>query len=107
MSAETEINQLFTQMDSSFFKSLAEPVRLEIIKLLLIKGESDVGALAKGLPQDRSVISRHLAKMEDAGIVSARKQGRHMFYQLRADQFIGRFEDIVASAKKCVALGCC
>ena len=107
MTLETDMTKLFELMDSAFFKSLAEPVRLDIIKLLMVKGESDIGALAAELPQDRSVISRHLANMEEAGIVSARKEGRHMFYVLKNEHFVGRFEDILESIKKCIAGGCC
>lgn len=107
MTLETEMTHLFDLMDSKFFKSLGEPVRIEILKLLMTKGESDVGALAAMLPQDRSVISRHLANMEEAEIVTARKDGRHVFYSLKGDQFVGRFEDIVKTIKSCVELRCC
>ncbi len=107
MSVETELNRLFELMDSRFFKSLAEPVRLDIIKLMMVKGESDIGTLAASMPQDRSVISRHLSNMVDAGIVNARKEGRHVFYTLNGDQFVGRFEDILEAIRKCTALDCC
>ena len=107
MTLETDMTELFELMDSKFFKSLAEPVRQLIIRQLMIKGESDVGALAADMPQDRSVISRHLANMEDAGIVSVRKEGRHMFYVLKNEHFVGRFEDFLSSIKKCIAGGCC
>jgi hypothetical protein len=32
------------------------------------------------LPQDRSVISRHLALMEKAGVLKVIKEGRHVIY---------------------------
>ena len=107
MTTPHEITHLFNLMDSKFFKSLGEPVRIEILKLLMLKGESDVGALAAMLPQDRSVISRHLANMEEAELVTARKEGRHMYYCLKGDQFVGRFEGILNAIKKCMAIDCC
>lgn len=107
MTLEKDLTYLSEQMDSKFFKSLAEPVRLEIIKLMMVKGESDIATLAAQMPQDRSVISRHLSNMVDAGIVTARKEGRHMFYTLRRDQFVSRFEDILTAIKKCAAHDCC
>lgn len=107
MNAATEINTLFEQMDSSFFKALAEPVRLEILKALIVVREADIHTIAKGLPQDRSVISRHLNILEDAGVVRVRKEGRHRYYSLQGDQFIERFEGILAAIKRCMALDCC
>ncbi|MBL4638951.1 MAG: winged helix-turn-helix transcriptional regulator [Kordiimonadaceae bacterium] len=82
-------------------------MRVEILKLLMLKGESDISALAAELPQDRSVISRHLGNMVEAGILAGRKEGRHMFYSLQGDQFVGRFESILAAIKKCMAIDCC
>lgn len=107
MTIEQDLTYLFEQMDSKFFKSLAEPVRLDIIKLMMVSGESDIATISAQMPQDRSVISRHLSNMVEAGIVTARKEGRHMFYTLKGEQFVGRFEGILNSIKKCIARDCC
>jgi hypothetical protein len=47
-------------LDSMFFKTLSEPVRVNIPKFLPLHGRSDIGAIAEQPPQDRSVISRPL-----------------------------------------------
>lgn len=68
--------------DTNFFKALCEPTRVEIIRKLVLLGGCDVGTVAEGLSQDRSVISRHLAVLERAGICQTRKVGRRVFYDL-------------------------
>ncbi len=45
-------------------------------------GASDVGTIAAGLSQDRSVISRHLNTLEQARITTSRKIGRRVFYDI-------------------------
>lgn len=69
-------------LDTKFLKALSDPTRLLIIKKLIMLGASDVSTIAAGLSQDRSVISRHLAMMERAGITLSRKIGRRVFYDL-------------------------
>ncbi len=94
-------------MDSRFFKTLSEPARVEILKLLLASGESDVNSLADKLPQDRSVISRHLNNMYEVGLLNLRKDGRHILYSINGKNFVEKFETILSSMKKCIAHKCC
>ncbi len=95
-------NQLVDVMDSKFFKSISEPVRVQIIKYLLLHGRTDIGTIAQDLPQDRSVISRHLHLMQEVGILNSEKESRHMYYSLDATEFLNRFETIAELVKECV-----
>ena len=67
-------NKLVDVMDSKFFKSLGEPVRVQIIRFLLLNGRADIGTIAKNMPQDPSVISRHLNLMQEVGILNCEKK---------------------------------
>ena len=69
-------------LDTKFLKALTDPARVQIIKKLILVGACDVSTIAKGLSQDRSVISRHLATLERAGITSSRKIGRRVLYDI-------------------------
>lgn len=71
------VQELVSLFDSSFFAALSEPVRVEILKLLIVCGRADIATISLYLPQDRSVISRHLKLMEEAGILVREKEGRH------------------------------
>ncbi len=95
-------NQLVDVMDSKFFKSIGEPVRVQIIKYLLLNGRADIGTIAQDLPQDRSVISRHLNLMQEVGILRSEKESRHMYYSLDATEFLNRFTTIADLVKECL-----
>ncbi|MBI9083979.1 MAG: helix-turn-helix transcriptional regulator [Desulfobacterales bacterium] len=95
-------NRLVAVMDSKFFKSMGEPVRVQIIRFLLLNGRADIGAIAENMPQDRSVISRHLNLMQEVGILNCEKEGRHMFYSLNAAVFLERFTNITDLVKTCI-----
>ena len=95
-------NKLVGVLDSKFFKSLSEPVRVEIIRYLILHGRADIGTIAKDLPQDRSVISRHLNLMQDVGILNCEKESRHMYYSINASEFLNRFTNIAALVGKCI-----
>ena len=69
-------------LDTAFFKALKEPARIAVLRRLMLLGRADIGQIAEALPQERSVISRHLQILQDAGIVCSCKQGRHRFYEV-------------------------
>jgi DNA-binding transcriptional ArsR family regulator len=58
-------------LNSAFLRALTEPARLELLRVLLLHGPADVATIASHLPQDRSVISRHLKVLEQAGVVES------------------------------------
>ncbi len=101
------VEKALSNIDNDFVKALAEPARIEIMKQLIILGESDVKTLAEQMPQDRSVISRHLSLMEKAGILKATKEGRHVIYQIDGEGSLKKSEMLVASIRQCLAMGCC
>lgn len=85
--------------DTKFFKALCEPTRVEIIRKLVLSGGCDVGTIAEGLTQDRSVISRHLAILEQAGICQTRKIGRRVFYDLDGPYNVEKVTSILEAIK--------
>jgi len=91
--------ELVALLDSPFLRALTEPARLEVLRVLLLEGAGSIGTLADQLPQDRSVISRHLRVLEEAGIVKSSWRGRERIYALDGEQFVGTLELIAASAR--------
>lgn len=77
-------------LDTKFLKALTDPARVKIVKKLILLGACDVSTIAKGLAQDRSVISRHLATLERAGIAASRKIGRRVLYDLDGPHIVGK-----------------
>lgn len=71
-----------TETLANLFKALSEPIRLRILVLLLNKGELCVCDLVDTLALSQSVTSRHLAYLRNNDIVTARREGVWMYYQL-------------------------
>jgi DNA-binding transcriptional ArsR family regulator len=61
--------------------ALADPVRRELVALLA-RGEMPAGELAGRFPVSRPAISRHLRVLREAGLVTARTEGRRRLYAL-------------------------
>ena len=93
-------------LDSDLFKALCEPVRIELVRLLIARGRSDLGAISAELPQDASVISRHLAVLHRAGLVRREKVGRHVHFELDGPALLGRLEGILAQLRRAVPFCC-
>lgn len=102
----TSVDEMVKALDAKLFKVLMEPVRVELLKHLMVYGRSDISTIAEYLPQDRSVISRHLRLMAEAGLLKAEKETRHVYYSINGRAFLQLFEDIVDKIKHCMA-DCC
>jgi ArsR family transcriptional regulator len=63
-------------------KAVAHPLRVAAIDFLK-DGEKCVCEIAEHLGSERSNVSRHLAVMVGAGVLSCRKDGLKVFYKLR------------------------
>ncbi len=98
--------EMVAMLDSAFIRALADPSRLEVLRVLLLEGSGNIGALAEHLPQDRSVISRHLKVLEDAGIVKSEWKGRERLFSLNGEHFIATLEHIAARARAQMSLCC-
>jgi ArsR family transcriptional regulator, zinc-responsive transcriptional repressor len=82
-------------LDEKFFRAFAESARVTIFREVVLLGEADIAAIAERLPQDRSVISRHLQLLADAGILTAAKRGRQVFYRVDGTQIADKLEAIL------------
>jgi len=99
------------------FKALGEPVRLRLFALLAKGGEQCVCNLTEALKLPQSTVSRHLSVLRHVGLVSARRDGKWMHYQLADDlpkeliQLLSRSKEINLQTEQDVkrlkrSLGC-
>jgi DNA-binding transcriptional ArsR family regulator len=93
-------------LESKVFRALCEPARIEILKLLTVRGRSDIATIAAHLPQDRSVVSRHLAQLSHAGIIRREKVGRHVFFEMDGPAAVAQLEDVLARFRALVPVCC-
>ncbi|VAW73544.1 Arsenical resistance operon repressor [hydrothermal vent metagenome] len=66
----------------NFYKALADNTRLRSLMLLVCEGELCVCELTYALNIIQPKISRHLAQLRETGIVSTRREGQWIYYQL-------------------------
>jgi ArsR family transcriptional regulator len=71
---------------SEIFHALSDETRIELIHLLK-KGDRCVCELTSALDAAQSRLSFHLKVLKDAGIVTDRKEGRWVHYELNEDAF--------------------
>ena len=78
---------------SKIFRSLSDPVRLEILEYLR-NGEKCVCEIISHVGIAQPLVSRHLAILKNCGLVNVRKVGNRRFYSV-SDQDIFRVIDAV------------
>ena len=93
-------------LDSNFFKAIAEPVRQQIVLILLQEGRSNIQEVARHLFQDRSVVSRHLAFLEQAGFVFSHRVQRFTEYELNGPAIIAKLERLLLHLRTAAQLCC-
>lgn len=93
-------------LDTAFFKAIAEPVRQQIVLILLQHGRCNVQAVAQHLVQDRSVVSRHLALLEQAGFLRSTRVQRYTEYELDGPAVIEKLERLLSQLRLAATLCC-
>lgn len=81
------------------FKALADPTRRELLDRLRKENGQTLNALCDTLAMSRQAVSKHLALLEEANLVTTMKQGREKLHYLNPvpiqeiyDRWIGNFD---------------
>ncbi len=70
--------------DDELWSAIGDPSRRQVLDLLVSHGEVSASWLAGQVPFSRQAVSKHLVVLERSGLVSRRKQGREVLYQVEA-----------------------
>jgi DNA-binding transcriptional ArsR family regulator len=73
-----------TPADDDLWSAIADPSRRRVLDLLVSHGAVSASWIAGQVPFTRQAVSKHLVILEDAGLVTRRKQGREVLYQVEA-----------------------
>jgi DNA-binding transcriptional ArsR family regulator len=68
-------------MENSVFKALAHPARRQVLAILR-KGPRLAGELADEFEASWPTMSRHLAVLKDADLITAERQGNQILYRV-------------------------
>lgn len=66
------------------FSAIANPTRRQLLKVLAEVGELPLHEITAKFHMGRTGVSKHLAILEEAGLVEDRKEGRETRYHLNA-----------------------
>lgn len=66
----------------TILKALADETRLKILELLL-DGERCVCEIFPKVERTQSTVSTQLAKLEKAGLIESRREGKKIFYRIK------------------------
>ena len=66
----------------SLFSALSDPTRRRIVRTLSEAGSVTATELAAELPISRQAVAKHLAALSEAGLITGRRSGREMRYEL-------------------------
>jgi DNA-binding transcriptional ArsR family regulator len=82
------------------FRALADPSRRMLLDRLFNRGGQSLSALAADMPMSRQAVTKHLAILGDANLVSVHWRGREKLHYLNpvpigdiVRRWVGKFED--------------
>lgn len=73
-------------------KTIAHPVRLSILEALEQRPSLTVSSLIEHTGIEQSLLSHHLIKMKDKGILKSQREGKHVIYSLEDPHILKIFE---------------
>lgn len=86
------------QAVAKILKTIGHPVKLEILEVLEQEEPLDVSTICDriGAQCEFSMMSHHLAKLKDNGILKSEKKGKQVFYSI-ADRHLLKIFDCMES----------
>ena len=83
---DDELDRVFTAV-ARYFGLLSEPTRLRILHAIC-QAEQSVSAIVAATGASQTNVSRHLALMYQAGVVSRRREGNTVYYGVADPEFV-------------------
>jgi len=92
---EAAMSRPICEIKADLFRSLAHPARIRVLELLA-DGERSVGDIAEQVELEVSHLSQQLGVLRRAGLVTTRKEGSSVFYNVRDPALF----EMLAAAKR-------
>jgi DNA-binding transcriptional ArsR family regulator len=88
-------NEIIDNLDSEklekvsfILKTIAHPLRISIISLLVANEKLCVNQICELLNSEQSLTSHHLSNMKLSGILGSVREGKNMYYYLKLKEVI-------------------
>ena len=89
-------------LDPSLFKALSDPTRTKLLTCLVkCSRPCSVTEVADCCHVDFSVVSRHLALLEKAGLLTATKEGRTVSYTVQYASLCRTLRNLASAIEEC------
>ena len=98
--------------NAKVFKAFCDETRLKVLSLLQ-NGEKCACVLLKKVDVSQSTLSHHMKILVDSGIVTARKDGKWMYYAIsasgseKAALLLRELTTVKTDETKCCTTSCC
>jgi len=89
-----------------FLKAISDETRLKIVELL-IGGERCVCEIHPKIKVTQSTTSTHLNRLEEAGIIKSRREGKKVFYHICDERVINILRVLGNETAKKSGIKCC
>lgn len=89
---ENKIDPVKLGKIADVLKVISHPVRLEVLELLQKKEMLSVGEIREELEVEQSLLSHHLTKMKDKGVLDSFRQGKNIIYQIAIPEITNIFD---------------
>jgi ArsR family transcriptional regulator len=89
-------------LSPELFKAFADPKRLSLlVRLAEARRPCTVSQIAEGSGVDLSVVSRHLAILREAGVISCVKQGKEVWCSLQTGSVAAMLRNLADALEAC------
>ncbi|MCP4121561.1 MAG: helix-turn-helix transcriptional regulator [Bacteroidetes bacterium] len=94
MTMERNIDVGTVKQMAEILKTIGHPLRLKVLEALEQEEPLSVSQIQDRIPFDaeQSLLSHHLIKMKDRGVLSSEKKGMHVFYRLEDRHILKIFD---------------
>ncbi len=72
--------------DDALWSAIADQSRRRLIDLLVRSGDGTASSLARHVPFTRQAVTKHLAVLEEAGLVTRHRVGREVRFRIEPDR---------------------
>jgi len=85
---------------TTIFAALSDPTRLEMLEMIVERGEIGCSEFDEHFALAKSTISYHTKLLNAAGLIETRRAGRFFFYRPRLDELGDEFPALAAQLQR-------
>lgn len=97
MAGQTEVVR--RERLTTIFAALSDPTRMEMLAMLIERGEIGCSEFDERFPLAKSTLSYHAKLLNAAGLIETRREGRFFFYRPRLEELENEFPALVAQLR--------